>query len=166
MLTGVPGIGKTTIIQRVLSELSVNAGGFYTQEVRQEGVRKGFRIVSLDGEEGILAHVDFKSRYRVGKYGVNREDMERVGVAALERALRDSDLIIMDEIGKMELFSSQFQEAVLRCLDSPQRVLGTIQKRQTPFIDSICSRKDVTLLEVTSANRVAVVQKILDVFHE
>ncbi|UCE19989.1 MAG: NTPase [Gemmatimonadota bacterium] len=160
LLTGVPGIGKTTVIEKILSEISLNIGGFYTRELRRGKVRIGFRIVTPDGHEGILAHTDCESPWRVGKYGVNVREMERVGVAALDQALQERDLIVMDEIGKMELFSKRFQHAVLRCLRSEKRVLGTIQKSKTPFLEAIRARKDVRLVEVTISNRDALPQEI------
>lgn len=166
LLTGVPGIGKTTVIQKVLAEVSVKVGGFYTREIREGGIRTGFRIISLNGEEGILAHKDLKSRWRIGKYGVNIEDMERVGVTALEKALQESDLIVIDEIGKMELFTKRFRTVVLQCLDSPKDVLGTIQIKRMPFLDSIRSRDDVTLVKVTTANRNDLPENILDMFRD
>lgn len=153
LLTGRPGIGKTTIIQRIVTNLSVPAGGFYTQEIREGGTRMGFRIISLDGREGLLAHKQKKSSFRVGPYGVNIEDIEGIGVRALEEALENSGCIVIDEIGSMELFSEAFQQCVLRCLDAPTPVLGTIQKKKTPFLNSIRSRQDVNLIEVTAANR-------------
>ena len=161
LLTGVPGVGKTTVIQKILSEISLRTGGFYTQELRKGKIRIGFWIVTTDGESGILAHKDYKSEWKVGKYGVDIEEMERVGVTALEQALHERDLIIVDEIGKMELYSKQFQNVVLRCLDSRKIVLGTIQKSKTSFIEAIRSRDDVTVLEVTTKNRDALPREII-----
>lgn len=153
LLTGRPGVGKTTVIREVLSRLEARVGGFYTEEIREGRARKGFKIASLDGEEGVLAHVDHRSRYRVSKYGVNLNDLERVGVAALLRAFQGCDLIVLDEIGKMETFSDKFRLMVLRCLDSEKHVLGTIQQRGSPFLDSIRRRPDVQIVEVTVNNR-------------
>ena len=162
LLTGVPGIGKTTIIQKVLGQTSARVGGFYTQEIREGKRRVGFRIVSLDGKEGILAHTHSKSRWRVGKYGVNVEETDRIGVAALERAVEESDLIVIDEIGRMELFSERFRQAVVHCLDSRTDVLGTIQMKRLPSLDTIRSRKDVVLIEVTTGNRHSLPETILN----
>jgi nucleoside-triphosphatase len=114
----------------------------------------GFSIKAVDsGLEGVLAHVDSPSPYRVGKYGVNVEEMERVGVSALRHALRSSELIVMDEIGRMENYCPSFQGVVLDALDAPQSVLGTLQMRSTSFLDRIRRRQDVTVKLVTPQNR-------------
>jgi nucleoside-triphosphatase len=70
ILTGRPGIGKTTIIKAVIAQLGDRAGGFYTEEILGPGGRKGFRLITLDGQSAVIAHVDFKSRSQVGRYGV------------------------------------------------------------------------------------------------
>lgn len=160
LVTGRPGVGKTTLLRRVLSGLDVEAGGFYTSEIRAGDKRVGFSIVSLSGERGVLAHVDHRGPYRVGRYGVNRDDLERIGVAALDRAVRESELIVMDEIGRMELCSPSFQEAVLRALDSARPVLGTIQQRRNAFLDAVRARADVEIVEVTEANRDGLVPEL------
>lgn len=161
-VTGKPGIGKTTIIERVLEQLDVEAGGFYTREIREGGSRVGFSIVGLHGERGMLAHVDLDGPYRVGRYGVNRDDLERVGVAAIERAMESSDLIVMDEIGRMELCSEAFRSAVMRALDSRKPVFGTIQARQNEFLDSVRARADVEIFTVGTANRECLVPVLRD----
>ncbi|MFC1683026.1 NTPase [Candidatus Zixiibacteriota bacterium] len=154
LLTGKPGVGKTTVIQKVLARLDREAGGFTTQEIRRTGTRVGFSIRAVDsGQEGILAHVDISSPHRVGKYAVNVGDMERVGVAALIRATRSGSMIVMDEIGRMENFCASFQQAVRQALDAPQNVLGTLQMRSTPFLNGIRERPDVTIRLVTGRNR-------------
>ncbi len=154
LLTGRPGVGKTTVIQRVLSRLGCRLGGFTTQEIRRAGLRVGFSIKAVDdGQEGILAHIESPSPYRVSKYGVNVDEMERVGVTALYRALESSDLIVMDEIGRMENYCPTFQRAVVKALDASQPVLGTLQMRSTPFLEAIRQRPDVTLRMVTPQNR-------------
>jgi nucleoside-triphosphatase len=162
LLTGKPGVGKTTVIQKVLSQLERRPGGFTTQEIRKGSVRVGFSIRAVDdGQEGVLARVDLTSPYRVGKYGVNIDDMERVGVAAVRRALECSDVIIMDEIGRMENYCPSFQRAVLAALDAPLDVLGTLQMRSTPFLDRIRERPDVTVKLVTPQNRDGLASKLV-----
>ena len=165
-LTGAPGIGKTTIIRSVLDTLDVEAGGFYTSEMREDGSRVGFAIVGLNGERGVLAHIDLDSPYRVNRYGVNRDDLERVGIGALEEATGRAQLIVMDEIGRMELCSEAFRIAVLRALDSPTPVLGTIQDRSNEFLDSVRARDDVEIHRVNSGNRDCLVPFLKDRLEE
>jgi len=118
LLTGHPGIGKTTIIKKVVRALGPRAGGFYTEEIRGPGGRHGFRLVTLDGEQAVFAHKDFRDpRFpRVGRYGVDVAALDRVGVKALQRAMQEGKLIIIDEIGRMELYSTAFQETLLKAI--------------------------------------------------
>jgi nucleoside-triphosphatase len=157
LVTGRPGVGKTTLIRRVLASLPAEAGGFYTSEIRENGRRVGFSIESTGGARGTLAHVDYRGPYRVASYGVNRDDLERVGVAALDKAVEGSELILMDEIGRMELCSEAFQAAVMRALDAATPVFGTIQAASNPFLDAVRARSDVEIIEVTTQNRDAMV---------
>ena len=91
LLTGRPGTGKTSIIRQVVAGMRGKAGGFYTEEIRSRGIRQGFRLVTLDGQSAILAHIDIHSPYRVSKYGVDIDSLDRIGVSALHRAVRESD---------------------------------------------------------------------------
>ena len=162
LVTGRPGIGKTTLIGRVLDTVDVDVGGFYTAEILDEGHRVGFSIVGLHGDTGVLAHVDHEGPFRVGKYGVNAEDLERVGVRSIRDALTRSELLVMDEIGRMELCSSAFQKAVGDALDSPKLVFGTLQDRSNVFLDSIRARPDVEVTRVNSGNRECLVPVLRD----
>ncbi len=154
LLTGPPGIGKTTIIQKVLSSTDINAGGFYTHEIREQGGRLGFSLRTLDGKERVLAHIDYQAGKRVGRYGVDIALFEQLALPALERALQEKELVVIDEIGRMELFSLRFQEMVLRILDQTERhVLGVIHQGREPFVVSIKRRKDVEIMAVNKTNR-------------
>jgi nucleoside-triphosphatase len=135
LLTGMPGTGKTTLIKEAISGLGDKAGGFFTEEIRSGvsvggirhgGIRRGFRIVTLDGRISPLAGVDIRSPYRVSKYGVDVRGLEEVGVAALQKASQECEIIVIDEIGKMELFSEKFKSTVLEIIESGRKVLGTI----------------------------------------
>lgn len=154
-------MGKTTIVKEVAATVGDGAGGFYTEEIRRAGERVGFRIVILSGSEAILAHVDTKGPHRVGKYGVNIAAIESVAVPALREAIRQQRLVIIDEIGKMELFSAAFREAVSEALNSSCRILATIMLRPNPFADSVKGHPEASLLLVTKENRRQVVQEIL-----
>lgn len=155
LLTGRPGIGKTTVIKAVVEELGSQAGGFYTEEIRGPGGRKGFRLITLDGEEAILSHVDFRGpRYpRVGRYGVDVETFSQVGVAALRRAMQEGRIVIVDEIGKMELFSGPFKETVLQAISGPYTVVATVMAHPHPWADALKRLPNITLWELTQENR-------------
>ncbi|MBA7506913.1 Nucleoside-triphosphatase THEP1 [subsurface metagenome] len=128
-------------------------GGFYTEEIRSSGIRQGFKIITLDGKEAILAHVNFSSPFQVSKYKVDIDSLNRVGVSAIQQALRECDVILIDEIGKMELLSPQFREAVWQAIIFGKRVLGTIMLNPNPFADEIKHHPEVKTLLVTSDNR-------------
>jgi len=152
LLTGRPGTGKTSLIKQAAAGLKGRAGGFYTEEIRVAGTRLGFKLVTLDGQEAVLARVDFQSRYRVGKYGVDIDGLDKVGVPALVAAISQRDVIVIDEIGKMELFSSRFREVVLEAVNSGKSVLGTIMFSPHPWADDIKRQPQVKLVEVARTN--------------
>ena len=161
LITGIPGVGKTTFVKSLCAALAPRrVAGFYTGEIREGGVRKGFEIVSLDGVTRILAHVDNKSPYRVGRYGVD--------VHGLEYFLRwisfhdaHTDLAVIDEVGKMECFSRPFRNLVTKMLESSVPLVATIALRGGGFIAEVKMRKDITLLELTRANRDDMLPKVL-----
>jgi len=160
LLTGMPGTGKTSLIKQAISGLKGSAGGFYTEEIRGGGLREGFRLVTLDGQQGILAHIGIQSPYRVSKYGVDIEDLERIGVPALKRAAEECDLIVIDEIGKMELLSDNFKQVVLKIINSGKMVLGTIMIKPHPWADSLKRHPQVKLVNVTRNNHHEVLEEL------
>ena len=161
LLTGRPGVGKTTIIRDIAERLGNAAGGFYTAEIREGGRRRGFRIVTLDGEQGILSHVDIEGPPRVGKYGVNLIDLEEIGVAALLRAMGEDSCVVVDEIGKMELYSQPFRNAVMTAVEGDSLVVGTVMKTRKRWADDLKGLPQVTVLEVTEANRDQMARRVL-----
>ncbi len=161
LLTGSPGSGKTTIIREAIARSKVSAGGFYTEEIRVGGVRHGFKIITLDGQDAILAHINVSTPNRVSKYGIATDNLEKVGVTALYRAIKESDLIVVDEIGKMELFSPHFQEAVLKVIGSGKRVLGTIMLNPHPFADEIKRLPEVKTVKVSRADYYQVLSEVI-----
>jgi len=161
LLTGQPGTGKTALIKEALARIKVKSDGFYTEEIRTGGIRHGFRIVTLDGQEAILAHVGVSSPYQVSKYKVDIDALNRVGVSALRQALKESDLIVIDEIGKMELLSPLFKKAVTQAINSGKKLLGTIMLNPHPFADEIKCHAEVEVLLVTRDNHTEVMKKIL-----
>ena len=161
LLTGRPGVGKTTVVRRFVAlHSNKHLSGFYTDELREEGRRTGFRITTLDGTTGILAHQQAKSRFRVGKYGVNIEEFETLALPRLDARIANLDLCIIDEIGKMECFSQSFITSVRSLLDSPTPVLATVAQKGAGFISEVRSRSDVTLIQITAQNRDTLPQQL------
>ena len=153
LLTGKPGIGKSTIIQKVLESIgTARAAGFWTLEIRIAGRRVGFSIQTVDGMVGTLADINLSSGPRVGKYVVSVEHVDEVAIPAMQRARNSDCVIIIDEIGSMELKSARFGPEVRKCLDTG-RVLGTLQLRKGEFQDEVRSRSDVRIINVTPENR-------------
>ena len=151
LISGPPGSGKSTLIIRISQKVGVLTRGFTTAEIRSRaGTREGFKIATLSGREGVLARKDLREGPRVGSYRVNLADLDDIGSAELEAAIDDpsTDLIIVDEIARMELFSERFMRAISRALDSPKPLLATLQIRRAPFLDAIRARADVVLIQL------------------
>jgi nucleoside-triphosphatase len=166
LLTGRPGCGKTTVVKRVVNDLAVPTGGFYTQEIRERGERVGFKLITLDGKEAVFADVNFKASERVGKYGLDLAQLETVGVAAVREAVHGRRFVVIDEIGPMEIRSARFRDTVNEAFDSAEvlGILATITVRPLPFADAIKTRRDVTLVEVQPRNREKLVPELLQQF--
>lgn len=164
LLTGLPGVGKTTVIKKVLALLPshLKFDGFFTEEVREGGERLGFQIVTADGQRKWLAKKGLPSPHKVGKYGVDVKAIKNVVIPALTRAIKEADLIVIDEIAKMELSHPAFAEIVWECLECPKPVLGVIQRSRLPFIEKVKARDDVWVLEVTHQNRDNLPEKIVE----
>jgi len=159
LLTGVPGVGKTTLIKKLINSISFPKNGFYTEEIREKKQRTGFLLITLDGEKSILASVKIKSPYRVSKYGVDVDNFEKIGVETIKKAILAKELIIIDEIGKMELFSKKFRDVVIKALNTG-KAIATIKKGNDEYINKIKNRKDILLLEVNFENRDNLVSEI------
>jgi nucleoside-triphosphatase len=153
LITGEPGVGKTTLIRKVAEKLADRSPiGFYTREIREQGRRVGFELLSLDGARRILSHVRTVSPHRVGKYGVDTDGFECF-LASLDFDMQPSAPVIIDEIGKMECFSDRFRTLVWSLLDADRTVIATVARKGGGFISRVRYRQDVELIEVTRTNR-------------
>jgi nucleoside-triphosphatase len=152
LLTGPPRCGKSTVIEKIVDQIQRPVIGFFTREIKEKGRRVGFSIINLDGREGVLAHEDSKSRVRVGKYGVDGDELDRIAVPAMIPSEPD-EIVIVDEIGKMECVSPLFRETLIKTLESANPVIGSIAQKGNPFIEKIKGRKDVLLVSVSEKNR-------------
>ena len=152
LLTGPPGVGKTTVIRRLAQRLKDRRlGGFCTAELREGRERRGFRLVSFTGQEAVIAHVTFPKAYRVGKYGVDVAALENA--AALLAPDADVDLFLVDEIGKMECLAPGLVAAIERLLDSGRPLVATVAAKGSGLVAVVKERPDVELVQVTRENR-------------
>jgi nucleoside-triphosphatase len=164
LLTGLPGCGKTTAIMKIIAELDcASTAGFYTEEIRENNSRKGFRWKRLDGATGVFAHVDIKGRFKVGKYGVDIAGFEKSIVPILDVGQKDAELFVIDEIGKMECFSEKFVAAVRRLFASDKSVLATVAKKGTGLISEVKNYPGVRLFNLTHENREKTIAEILQI---
>jgi nucleoside-triphosphatase len=162
LITGKPGVGKTTLVQKIIKRRgTVSMAGFYTSKIRPKGSRLGFELRGLNGECRILAHAEIDSPHRVGRYGVGIDGFEAF-LATLDLLNPDVELIVIDEIGKMELFSNRFRNLVWDTLNTDKQVLATIPLKGNDFIRKIKQRLNAHLLEVTHANRDRLLEEIVE----
>lgn len=159
LVTGPPGCGKTTLVRRVVEALRAEGyepAGFVTEERRDaSGERVGFDVVTLDGRRARLATLShaLPGAPRVGRYAVDLESFEAVAVPTLTAAIESERLVVIDEIGKMELLSTAFQRAVIEAFRRSRCVLGTITQRPHPFADELKAQPDTSRLSMTRENR-------------
>lgn len=165
LITGQPGIGKTTILKQLAEKAGDQAGGFYTQEIREGGVRKGFEIVTFDGER---AHLSLKSPQKAfdneiifKSYRVNLDGIEKVAVPALMKARDEGKIIFIDEIGPMEISSRTFCDTIGQLLDDENvTMIGTIVRRPCRFADDVKRHPRVQIVEITYKNRDGMVDEV------
>jgi len=153
LITGLPGIGKTTLIKQLVYELSRHRPrGFYTEEIRHNDERKGFQLVSLDGKRSILAHVLIDSPYQIGKYRVDVSAFDSF-LDSLNLGEPEGGIVVIDEIGKMECLSVKFVHLIQEILDSNNIVIATIAHTDGGIKGRIKERNDVMLFKMNLENR-------------
>jgi nucleoside-triphosphatase len=161
LVTGQPGVGKSTLIRRVAERLAgLDLGGFHTGELREDGRRVGFRLESFDGRSLTFAHVDFPGPARVSKYGVDVAALDRLAQELLAPR-PEADLYLVDEIGKMECLSPRFVAAMQRLLASSRVAVATVGMKGEGFIAQARGWPGAVLWEVTRANRDRLVDEVL-----
>ncbi len=158
LLTGQPHSGKTTLLAKVIEEVE-HKQGFVTKEIKPGAQRVGFELIATDGTRAILAHVDHKSEMQVSRYFVDVHGLEEFIEPLFH--FEPDQLLYIDEIGQMELFSDRFKDLVRTYLDSSNNFVGTITSVYTDdFVEEIKSRKAVQIIEVTEENRDELVSKL------
>ena len=164
LLEGRPGIGKTTVARRLLhllQEAGVPVGGFTTAELRTGGRREGFLVEAVSGAQEVLAHVDLPGPPRVGRYGVDLAAFDRVALPAL-RPPRTGGVVVVDELGKMELASAPFRDAIRQLLDRDEAVVATVHQARHQFTDALRRRPGIRVVRVTEATRDALPEQLMD----
>jgi nucleoside-triphosphatase len=162
LLEGRPGIGKTTVARRLLALLrdaGIPTGGFVTDEIRRGGHREGFAVQTVAGQRGVLAHVELPGPPRVGRYGVDLPAFERVALPAMA-APQPVGVVVVDELGKMELASAAFRDAMSDLLDRDVAVVATVHVHRHPFTDALKRRPDLRVIRVTERSRDALPERL------
>jgi nucleoside-triphosphatase len=167
IVTGSPGIGKTTVLSKIIDvvkERSYSVGGMLTSEVRVAGVRIGFEMLDVcGGKKGWLARTDQKEGPHIRKYQVNLQDLDTIGAKAILQAVTSSDIIVIDEVGPMELFSDKFAQAVVTAIDSTKPLVCIVHwKIRNQFIEGILRREDAETFTVNEQNRNRLPENIAD----
>ncbi len=164
-ITGLPGAGKTYALSSVIDMLrkeGYTVGGMMSESVLDGRQKVGVAVRNIEtGELGVFAHVDIESRTVIGKFGIDTSKLEDVGVKAIEHAAANCDVVVIDEIGRMEVESQMFVEAVTEAMKKSKPMIITLHKKsRNPLLQEIRRRDDVRILEVTPPNRTLLPYKI------
>ena len=172
-ITGMPSVGKTKTLVKIIEHLEESGykiEGMITEPIIEKKKRVGFYVLDWQTKESeVFAHVDFEAKEKVGKYGVDIFALERIGIPAIEKAITDEEvnIIVIDEIGKMEMLSERFCEMVIDALDSDKPIMVTLHKKsRTPLLQDVRRRDDIRILEVTPVNRNLLPYKIEKIMEE
>lgn len=159
IIRGRPHTGKTTLIKELINELNIPWVGFYTEEIRKNNIRVGFKIVDMDGKQKIFAHINFTTRYRVGKYCVDIQTLDFT-IDRIKK-LAEGNLFIIDEIGKMELFSQKFKHLVMEIFNSSANVIATMKSGFDPFCVKLLQLPSCQVFNLDPRNYSLVKEEIL-----
>jgi nucleoside-triphosphatase len=163
LLTGRPGIGKTTVTRRVVERLraaGLRVDGFITVEIRTRGRRVGFQVEGISGHSVVMARTDWPGSPRVGRYGVDVPAFERIALPALDRAQSEGDVAVIDELGRMELLSDAFVSRLKDLLASDLPLVATVHRAAHPVTDALKARDDMELITVSEANRAELAEAV------
>jgi len=172
-ITGMPNVGKTETLIKIIKSLEEHGytvEGMITEPIIKKKKRVGFYVKDWKtGEKEIFAHIDYDTKEKVGNYGVDTEALDKIGVPAIEKAITDEEIniIVIDEIGKMEMLSEKFCNMVTEALDSDKPIIVTLHKKsRTPLLQDVRRRDDIRILEVTPVNRNLLPYKIEKIMEE
>ncbi|MGH4124209.1 MAG: nucleoside-triphosphatase [Clostridium sp.] len=164
LLSGEPRVGKTTALKKIIQMIGeCNCTGFYTEEIRDDFDRVGFDCVSLDGRRKRIADVNLHSEIRMGRYGIDIEAFEDFALQAINNSSSSNKIIIIDEIGPIQLLSTKFKQAIKNILTSSTCVIGTIFYNKHDDVDEIKKISGIKIYSMTNENRSTIIENI---FHE
>ncbi len=166
-ITGLPNTGKTQLLMKIIDMLEAEeliVGGMVTEAIIYRNKKVGFNVIDwLTKKKRKFAHENIESKIQVENYGVDMRALDAVGVKAIKTAIAEADVIIIDEVGKMEVESPGFVQVVNDALDCDKPLLLTLHKKsRNPLLQDIRRRDDLRILEVTPVNRNLLPYKIMD----
>jgi len=172
-ITGMPSVGKTQTLIKIIGSLEKSGyivQGMITKPIIKKKKHVGFYVLDWQTKEKeVFAHIDFENKEKVGKFGVDISALDKIGIPAIHKAISDDevDIIVIDEIGKMEMLSENFCTAVIEALDSDKPIMITLHKKsRTPLLQDVRRRDDIRILEVTPVNRNLLPYKIEKIMEE
>ena len=183
-ITGLPRSGKSAVLDKVVSMIiderkadsralrrGVPAniiGGMRTEAIIENGERVGYACVDiLSGDRGVMAHREIDSRNRILGFGIDPSELDKVAVPAIQNAIGNCEILVIDEVGKFSVESEGFVAAVREALEYDMPTLLTLHKKSRhPLLQDIRRRDDGRILEVTPVNRALLPYKILKLILE